>query len=173
MLSIPRAAARCCTLTAFSVLTASAQNARQPGLYDVTSTMTWQQSPFPPGMTAPPNSPFGGGAHTNQVCVTQAQIDKYAGPPPQTRGDCQMTNVNKTATGMTGTMVCTGQMSGNGDFESHWSLADGKGTTKVHFTGTMTMGPRSTPIEWTIEATSTFKGSDCGSVKPIQSAGGR
>ena len=30
------------------------------------------------------------------------------------------------------------------------------------------MGPRSTPIEWTIESTSAYKGPDCGNVKPIQ-----
>ena len=54
-------------------LTASAQMNRKPGLWEMTSTMTWQQSPMPPGMQMPAgaNNPFGGGAHTSQVCVTQ------------------------------------------------------------------------------------------------------
>lgn len=175
MRSISRAAMLTCTLAALSTLAlpVCAQQQRQPGLYEGTSKMTWQQSPFPPNMPAPPNSPFGGGTHTAQVCVTQAQIDKYGGPQPQTRGDCQMTNMNKTATGMTGTLVCTGQMSGNGDFEAHWNLADGTGTSKIHFTGTMTMGPRSAPVEWTIDNTSVYKGPDCGNVKPMQTPGGR
>jgi Protein of unknown function (DUF3617) len=173
MRSILGAVALCCAITASLAVSTGAQNSRQPGLYEVTSKMTWQQSPLPPGMAAPPNSPFSGAPHTNQVCVTQAQIDKYAGPPPQTRGDCQMSNLNKTATGMSGTLVCTGQMAGSGDFESHWTLGEDKGTTKVHFTGTMTMGPRSAPVEWTLESTSVFKGPDCGSVKPIQAPGGR
>jgi hypothetical protein len=39
--------------------------------------------------------------------------------------------------------------------------------TKVHFTGTMQMGPRSAPVGWTMQATSTYKGPDCGNVKPV------
>jgi hypothetical protein len=38
---------------------------------------------------------------------------------------------------------------------------------KVHFTGTMQMGPNSRPIEWTSESTSVYKGPDCGSVQPL------
>jgi hypothetical protein len=130
--------------------------------------MTWQQSPFPPGMQMPAgaNSPFGGGPHTSQVCVTQEMIDRFGGPMPQSRGDCQVKNVNKTATGMTADYVCTGQMNGSGKFEASWSEI-GQGHSKVHFTGTLQMGPRSTPVEWTMESTSTYKGADCGSVKPI------
>ncbi len=173
MRSIFRAATLCCAVAILSTTATllHAQDAHQsPGLYEVTTTMKWQQSPFPQGMTAPP---FSGAPHTSQICLTQAQIDKYAGPPPQTRGDCQMTDVNKTATGMSGTLVCTGQMSGKGDFEAHWNPAEGKGTTKIHFTGTMSMGQRSAPIDWNLESTSVFKSPDCGSVKPIQSPGGR
>ena len=82
-----------CCLLALTVL-AWAQSNRKPGLWEVTSTMTWQQSPMPPGMQAPPGSPFGGGPRTTQVCVTQAQIDKFGGPAPQTRGDCQVTGAH-------------------------------------------------------------------------------
>jgi hypothetical protein len=45
---------------------------RKAGLYEVTTDMTWQQSPFPAGM-----GPGAHGPRTSQVCVTQAQIDKY------------------------------------------------------------------------------------------------
>ena len=144
---------------------ARAQGNRKPGLYEVTSTMTFQQSPFPAGMQAPGGSPFGGGPRTSQVCVTQAMIDKYGGPPPQTRGDCQMANIAMTPTGMTATMACTGQMSGSATVNAVWSDS-GTSQTKVHFTGNMQMGPRSTPVEWTMQANSSFKGADCGSVKP-------
>ena len=75
-----------------------AQSTRKAGLWEVTSTMTWQQSPMPAGMPVNPNSPFAGGAHTTQVCVTQAQIDRYGALPPQTRGDCQVTNIQKELT---------------------------------------------------------------------------
>jgi hypothetical protein len=146
-----------------------AQANRKPGLYDVTATMTWQQSPLPPGVQMPAgaNNPFSGAPHTSQVCVTQEMIDRFGGPVPQSaRGDCQVKNQNMTATGMTADYVCTGQMSGTGKLEGTWGEG-GMSHSKVHFTGTMAMGQRSTPIEWTMDTTSTFKGSDCGSVKPM------
>jgi hypothetical protein len=31
----------------------------------------------------------------------------------------------------------------------------------------MQMGPNAVPVEYTITATSTYKGADCGSVKPL------
>ena len=156
-----------CTLVASAMLL-MAQADRKPGLYEMTSTMTWQQSPFPAGMQMPAgaNSPFGGGPHTMQVCITQEMIDRYGGPVPQSRGDCRMKNMQKSASGMTADYVCTGQMNGTGKVESNWSES-GQSHSKVHFTGTMQMGPQSTPVEWTMESNSTYKGADCGSVKPI------
>lgn len=156
----------CCFVAAAALLVA--QSNRKPGLYDVNSTMTWQQSPLPPGVQMPAgaNSPFGGGPHTSQVCVTQEMIDRYGGPTPQSRGDCQVSNVNKTANGMTADYICTGHMNGTGKLEGSWNET-GESHSKVHFTGTMQMGQRSAPIEWTLESTSTFKSADCGSVKPM------
>jgi hypothetical protein len=142
-----------------------AQADRKPGLYEMTSEMTWQQSPFPAGMPMPANSPFGGAPHTSQVCVTQQMIDRYGGPLPQSRGECQVKNMNKTATGMTADYVCTGHMNGSGKMEARWTAA-GQSHSKVHFTGTMQLGQRPAPIEWTIDSTSTYKGADCGSVMP-------
>jgi len=148
--------------------TAWAQPHQKAGLWETTVNMTWQKSPFPPGMQMPPQAAaaFGGGPRTVQVCLTQAWIDKYGGAIPQNRGDCQMTDVKYTGAGMTANMVCTGRMTGSGTVEADWSIPDtGKG--KVHFTGAMQMGPNPTPIEWTNEFTSVYKGPDCGSVKPI------
>jgi hypothetical protein len=154
-----------CCLFALAVI-AWAQTTRKAGLWEITSTMTWQQSPMPPGMQAPPGSPFGGGPRTMQVCVTQAQIDKYGAPPPQTRGDCQMTGIQIRPTGMSATMACTGRVVGSGSVEA--TFIDSEHTrSKVHFSGTMTMGPNSRPIEWSMESTSAFKSADCGSVQPI------
>jgi Protein of unknown function (DUF3617) len=154
----------CCL--AASALLLIAQADRKPGLYEITSTMSWQQSPMPPGMQAPPNSPFGGGPRTSQACVTQEMIDRYGGPLPQSRGECQVKNMNKSATGMTADYVCTGQMAGTGKMEASWT-STGSSHSKIHFTGAMQMGQRSTPIEWTIDSNSTYKGADCGSVKPM------
>jgi Protein of unknown function (DUF3617) len=159
----------CCCLFAVALF-AWAQATRKPGLWEMTSTMTWQKSPMPPGMTMPPgaHSPFGGGPHTAQVCVTQAMIDKYGAPTPQSRNNqCQISNVVMKANGMTADWVCTGMMAGKGTVESSWTDTD-HSTSKVHFAGTMQMGPNPTPVEYTIEATSVYKGPDCGSVKPVE-----
>ena len=147
---------------------ASAQANRKPGLWEMTSTMSWQQSPMPAGMTMPPgaNSPFGGGAHTTQVCVTQAMIDRYGAPVPQSRNNqCQTSNVQLKPGGMSADWICTGMMAGKGTVESSWTDSD-HSTSKVHFTGSMQMGPNATPVEYTILANSVYKGADCGNVKP-------
>jgi hypothetical protein len=149
---------------------ALAQSLRKPGLWEMTSTMTWQQSPMPAGMSMPSgtNSPFGGGPHTTQVCLTQAMIDKYGAPVPQSRNhECQIKNVVMKANSMTADWVCTGAMAGRGTVESSWTDSN-HSRSKVHFTGNMQMGQDSRAIEYTIEATSVYKGPDCGSVKPMQ-----
>jgi len=154
-----------CVLAGF----AWAQSTRKPGLWEMTSNMTWQQSPMPAGMNMPPgaNSPFGGGPHTTQVCLTQAMIDKYGAPMPQSRNnECQISNVVMKPNSMTADWVCTGRMAGKGTLESSWTDPDhAKG--KVHFVGTMQMGPNSKTVEYTIETSSDYKGADCGSVKPL------
>jgi hypothetical protein len=148
---------------------ASAQISRKPGLWESTTTMTWQKSPMPAGMNMPSgaNSPFGGGPHTTQVCVTQAMIDKYGAPVPQSRNNqCQVANVQKTANSMSADWICTGMMAGKGSVESSWTDSD-HATTKVHFLGSMQMGPNATPVEYTMDSNSVYKGPDCGSVKPL------
>jgi hypothetical protein len=166
-----------CCLIALATL-AQAQSKQQPGLWESTSTMSFNgssmpQAPqlppgvqLPPGMTMPAGGPMGG-PHTVQVCVTQAMIDKYGGPysnPP--RGDCQVTNVSLKVNGMTANVVCTGQMNANGTVEATWT--DSNTTeTKVHMVGTMQMGPNSRPVDMTMVSKAVYKGPDCGNVKPM------
>ncbi len=150
--------ATCCVLTFAVVVWAQS---RKAGLYEVTTTMTWQQSPFPGG-AGPGTAP-----HTNQVCVSQAQIDKYDGIPPQTRGDCQVTNTVKRADGYTASVSCSGQMKTQGTVDATYD-GSGHGKTRVHLTGAFQMGPNSRPVEMTILSDSTYKGSDCGGVKPVE-----
>jgi hypothetical protein len=153
-----------CCMIALAVLT-WAQATRKPGLWEMTSTTTWQQSPMPAGMQAPPGSPFGGGPQTRQVCLTQAQIDKYGAPMPQSRGGCQVSNVSMRPNGMSADWICSGRMTGKGSLESSWNDPDhAKG--RVHFVGNMQMGQNSTPIEFTVESSSVYKGADCGTVQP-------
>lgn len=149
-------------------LMARAQDGRKPGLWEITTTMTWQQTPFPAGMQMPPQAAaaFGGAPRTVQYCLTQQMIDKFGAPMPQQspRQSCQVANLQKTANSMTADWICTGAMSGKGSMESHWS--NGTATGKMHFVGTMQMGPNPTPVEWTTESNSVYKGPDCGSVQP-------
>ena len=133
-----------CCLFAMCFL-ASAQANRKPGLWEMTATMAWQQSPMPAGMKMPPgmNSPFGGCPHTTQVCLTQAMIDKYGAPMPQSRnGECQISNVVLKPTSMTADWVCRGRMAGKGTLESSWTDPN-HAIGKVHFTGIMQMGQNS------------------------------
>ncbi len=139
----------------------------KPGLYENTSEMSWQQSPFPPGMTMPPGmkSPFGGGKHTSLTCLTADDLERYGAVPPESQGNCRVTSVSKHAKGMTAEMVCSGEMEGKATVEAAW-LQDGRSKGKVHFVGTMQAGADSLPVEWTTEYISVYKGPDCGRVKP-------
>lgn len=159
-------AAVCCMLAAAMV--AGGQSSRKAGLWEMNSTMTWQKSPIPPGMTVPQgaNSPFAGRTTTTQVCVTKEMIDKYGAPVPQSRNNqCQIANVSMKGNGMTADWNCSGMMAGKGTVESSWTDSE-HASSKVHFAGTVQMGPNPLPVEYTIETTSVFKSSDCGSVKP-------
>ncbi len=167
---VAKAVAMCAAVAALGSM-AWGQAGMKPGLYEVTTSMTWQQSPFPQGMQLPPQAAaaFGGGTHTSQMCMTQEMVDKIGAPIPQQnpRQSCQISNVQKSATGMTADWICTGMMSGKGLIESHLSL-DGTITSKMHFTGAMQMGQNPMPMEWTSTSSSVYKGPDCGSVKPPQ-----
>ena len=148
-----------CCLFAITIF-AWAQANQKPGLWTITSNMTWQQSPMPNGMTMPSMGP-----QTTQMCMTQAWIDKYGAPVSQSK-DCLLSNVHMTATGMTADMVCTGKTPGKATVVSSWSGGTSS-SGKVHFTGSMQMGTNSMPIEWTMVFTSAYKGADCGKVKPL------
>jgi hypothetical protein len=149
-------------------ITASSQAIRKPGLWEMTTNMSWQKSPMPAGVNLPPGmkSPFSNMTTTIQYCLTQAMIDKYGAPMPQTQRDCKIVNVALHASSMTADLICNGKMNGKGEMQSSWPDGNtAKGS--MHFAGTMQMGPNATPVEWTTNTTSTYKGPDCGSVAPM------
>jgi hypothetical protein len=142
---------------AAAVIQAKAQT-RKAGLWELTTTQTYQQSPFPAG-AAPSGAP-----RTTEVCLTQQQIDRYGAIVPQIRG-CQITNVVKKPGGMTAEMTCTGFMNGKAVMES--SSDDGiHATGKIHFVGSVGTGSNAKPAEWSTASTAIFKSADCGDVKP-------
>jgi hypothetical protein len=152
----------CC---AVGLATIALAQTRKAGLWEVTSTMTLQQSPLPAGVNPPADSPLSSAPRTTQVCLTQSMIDKYGTPLPQ-NGDCQFSNVKKEDHGMTADLTCSGRMVGKGTFESSWTDSEhAKGTS--HFTGTVQTRMGEKPIEWTRVSTSVFKNADCGDVKPL------
>ncbi len=158
------------TIAVLALFSAAAvAQAHKAGLYDITSTMEFKQAPFMqmPGASSPLSAP-----HSEQVCVSQAMIDKYngvvqrPGGPGGRQQDCKMSNLNKTATGMTGQLVCTGHTNGKADIQMTWG--DGNSYTgTMHFIGQMQMGAESRPFEYVVHISSTYKGADCGSVKPL------
>jgi len=137
-------------------LAAQAQSGRKPGLYDVTTTMT---------MTGMPSNMPGSGSHSSQVCVTQAMIDKYGSPYSNPQGNCQTTNTVVTPTGMTANVTCSGKTNVTGTVQATFVDANTTKTT-MHLTMSAPGGGQS--MSMTTESTYSFKGSDCGSVKPLQ-----
>jgi hypothetical protein len=150
-------------------LAAHAQSSRKPGLYEVTSTMSFggaSMPQMPPGAQMPGGGNPMAAAHTMQVCVTQAMIDKYGGPnPAPQRGTCEITDMTLKPDGMKAKISCTGQMTATGTVESTWT-AEGTGKSTVHITGTM--GQSARPMDITMQSSTVYKGADCGSVQPIQ-----
>jgi Protein of unknown function (DUF3617) len=127
---------------------------RKPGLWQVTSSMSMSGMPQMPQM----------GSQTTQVCVTQAMIDKFGGPTTNPgRGNCQMTNVQLSATGMSASMSCSGQMNMTGTVQTTFVDAN---TTKTTVNMAMKAG-NGQNMNMTMQATATYKGADCGSVQPM------
>ncbi len=140
----------CCLIA----MAASAQGQRKAGLWEVTSQMSMSGMPNMPQM----------GSRTQQVCVTQAMIDKYGGPysNPQ-NAQCQVTNVSLSPTGMSADLSCTGRTTMTGTVKATFVDAN---TTKTTVQMNMTMG-NGQQMDMTMQSTAIFKGADCGSVQPL------
>lgn len=140
---------------------------RAPGLWEVTSTITWQRSPIPaignPAANAEPR--------VTRYCVTPQQVNVYAEPQPRPIGDqCRVTNIWKKANGVEAEWSCGGSMAGKGTAETTWANR-GYAAGRVHFVGSIRTGSVWTPVEYTIESQSVFKSPDCGNVKPLAASG--
>ena len=151
-----------CCLCAIAAL-AWAQGKGKPGLWEVTTTRSMGGMQMPANVPPEVAARMGGGPMTSQVCVTQAMVDKYGGPPPQSRGNCQVTNMTTKPDGYSAEIACTGQFSGKGTVDT--TILDSDHVkTKMHMTGSA--GPQGHPIDITMESNSVYKGPDCGSVQP-------
>jgi hypothetical protein len=137
------------------------QHSGKAGLWEVTTTMTWQKSPVPPGS---PGAPPGAGTHTTSVCLNQAMVDAGA-LFPQSRGQCKIENKVIKPGSVTADYVCTGKMKGKGMLEA--TFTDLEHTSgSLHFQGTLDVGSQVKPIEWTTVSTSVLKSEQCPSDQP-------
>jgi hypothetical protein len=141
----------CCLFALASV--ASAQS-RKPGLWTITTTVT-----YPPSANGAAGRPTTQGPFNTNVCLTQALIDKYGSPLPQIK-DCKITSFNRKANSVTADLVCSGASTGKATMESTWTADHATGSIHV-----ITTAPRTT--EWTSTSTSVFKSADCGAVQPF------
>jgi hypothetical protein len=147
----------CLFLTAFIAV---AQEPK-PGLYEMTITTA---TVSPARKTSRSQ-----GAHpvrTIQACLSQQMLDRYGAIVPEYLANvCQLTNVVKNPQGMTADMVCSGHMTGKGTIVVNWTDSEhSKG--KIHFSGTMRPGEDAIKLEWNTDTTATYKGPDCGDLKP-------
>jgi hypothetical protein len=147
----------------FGTLALSGTTTHQAGLWEYTTTMTWQEAPQVPGEQG---DKLRGGTHTTQYCLTQEMIDDYGVGLPQSRGQCSVKNRAVVSGKVTADYLCAGLMTGKGQLESFWTNAE-HATSKVHFTGTFKVGGEQQPIEWTSETHASFKSTSCGAVKPL------
>ncbi len=120
---------------------------------------------------ASPNAPI-----TAQVCVTQAMIDKYGSQSSNSpRDGCHMSDVVTTPSGMTAKMVCAGRMNATGTVQTTFVDANTVKST-LHMTVTMPMGSANQTFDTfdtMVRSTSVYKGTDCGSVKPLAMPAGQ
>jgi len=127
------------------------------GLWEVTTTMTWQKAPVRPGS---PGGPPAAGSHTTAVCLTQALVDAGA-LLPQSRGECHIQNKVAKPGSVTANYLCTGKMKGMGNLESTFPDLEHV-TGSIHFLGTLDVNAHPQPIEWTTTSNAVFKSAQCG-----------
>lgn len=139
--------ARACAIVACWLVAAAVSapaQARKPGLWTITTIMTRAGHQT---------------TSTTTVCLTPALIDKFGAPIPNMGAGCRLTKLQKTSTSMSGTLVCSGTLSGQATLQSTWN--GDHATGGMQFTGS---GP--TPMTFSTSSTAVFKGADCGSVPP-------
>lgn len=137
-----------CAVAALGSAPSGWAQSRKPGLWEITSKLSQ-----------------GGKPSISRVCLTQQQIDKYGAPLPEMNG-CRITKLVKNASSMTAEIACSGTMSGKVNLDSTATDSE-HARGRVHFVGTVQDGPRTKPIEWTIDSLSVYKGPRCGEVKPL------
>jgi hypothetical protein len=122
---------------------------------------------MPQGMQCAPRLALCGGPRTTQVCLTQAMIDKYGAPMPQS-SQRRLPDRQRGAEGhqhdrRLDLQRQNGRQRNSGIIVGHPRSRHRKSAFCRNHAG---MAPNSRPIEYTINSSSVYKGPDCGSVQP-------
>ena len=161
-----------CVLVALPL---AAQAARKPGLWEVTSSMTFNKGgpQIPPeqlekmkqmGIEMPFNKPV-----TMKHCLTKEEAERDDQPPAMRKeSNCQTKDFQKSGGSFSAKLVCNGKnMTGEGDIKGTYSGGETySGTT--HFVGTSSHGGQQHDVDMTTEFSGKWLGSDCGDVKPVK-----
>jgi hypothetical protein len=137
------------------------------GLWNISTTMSMAMPQMPPealaqmkamGMSMPSGRTF-----TSQICMTEADVN--ADKPPSMGNDnmnCKWTNMHVTGSGMTGDLICSGQMTGKGSMQVSY-------TGNTHYSGQYSFTGSVEGHQQNMK--SSFTGdwvkADCGAVKPM------
>jgi hypothetical protein len=156
------------TVVAVLPSAAEAQMSAKPGLWESTMTMSMAGMPqltpeqLEKMKAAGMKMPMMGGETKAKSCVTKEEIEKFGAPQPKTQQGCELQYGERSATKVSGHIVCSGKMTATGDFTV--TIVDpNHTTTSMKFDGTTDKGR---PIHMQMEGTGTYLGPDCGSVKP-------
>lgn len=137
----------------------------KPGLWEVT-THTIRSHRGDPEARFNGNSLAGGEAETATLpaCYTRELIEGYRIVLPPSLRDCALLNVHRTPRSVAADLSCKGTFNGRGSLETTWTDED-HAAGKVHF-ASRSRGAHPVILQWAEEVTATYKGSDCGNVRP-------
>jgi len=148
------------------VVAAWAQQNRKAGLWMITSSTHIQQPGDAPGNLGTSSGSSGaesaGGA---PVCLTRELVDNYGVILPPSLKDCELSNVQQTASSFKADMTCKGSYNGFGSVESTWSDPD-HAVGKIRFVSKTRETTNAHALTWVQQTTAVFQSSDCGLVKP-------
>lgn len=164
-----------CSLTALPL--AANASTRKPGLWEVTTTMSFDEGgpQIPPdalekmkamGMKIPG---MGGDPIVIKQCLTKEQADKEDAPQStQEKSGCKTTDVKHSGGKFSGKMVCDGSMKGEGEMEGTYASNGESYDGKWKFAGTETGHGKPHPVKMSSTFSGKYLGSDCGDTKPYK-----
>lgn len=143
----------------------SAQESRKAGLWIISTNTRIQQPGESPGNFSAGHQGASQEPAGVPVCLTQDVVDKFGVILPPSLRDCELSNVVQGADSFHADMMCKGSYNGVGSIESTWTDADHV-AGKVRFVSRTGEAGNGRQMTWTQESTATFRGSNCGDVKP-------